>query len=108
MTQTIPVSIRLSLAEFERLEAIAARKKVTVRQLLQAHIRAGLNPSRIVRPIRKGQDRTYTAADIDRWVELAEAGLTNNQIAETAGVSKSLVSRYLIERGIRRHHRRTP
>ena len=99
---SIPVTIRVSADELARLEYIAARKGVTVRQLLQAHVRAGLRPERVLRPSRNKGRRAVTQEEITRWVEWAEAGVTNNEIAERAGVSKSLVSRYLIERGVRR------
>lgn len=105
---SIPVTVRLAPDEFDQLEVIAERRGVTVRQLLQAHVRAGLKPTRVVRTTRpnQGPQRAFTDADIARWVQQAEAGMTNNEIAEQAGVSKSLVSRYLIERGVRRNRTR--
>lgn len=108
--RSIPVSIRLTLTELDQLEVIAQKRGLTVRQLLQAHVRAGLKPTRIVRPVRElktGFTRSVSETDIDQWVALAEAGVRNNDIADQYGVSKSLVSRYLIERGVRRARHRT-
>jgi transcriptional regulator with XRE-family HTH domain len=106
---SVPVSIRLSHTEFDQLEAIAEKRGMTVRQLLQAHVRAGLQP-RVVRPVTATQhparSRGVTEDEVNKWVSWAEAGMTNNEIAARSGVSKSLVSRYLIEKGLRRHSRR--
>jgi hypothetical protein len=105
---SIPITIRISSTEFDQLEVIAMKRGVSVGKLLQAHVRAGLKPTRVIRPTRphQGPPRAITDDDIDEWVREAEAGATNNQIAERAGVSKSLVSRYLIERGVRRNRPR--
>jgi len=104
----VPIVVRFTGAEFNMLEQIAARKGTTIRDLIAGHVRAGLTPERVIRPTGRmlRSRRALTDTEIDGWVAAAEAGLTNNEIAARAGVSKSLVSRYLIERGVRRKSRR--
>lgn len=100
----IPITIKLDWQTLAQLERIAAEKATDVRTLLVSHVRASLDP---VRPLRAGTERTLRSHDIDQWERLARAGVTNQDIARRFGVSKSLVSRYLIERGVRRNRRRT-
>lgn len=98
----IPITIKLDSHTLTQLERIAAEKQTDVRLLIARHLRASLEP---VRPVRAGTDRAVGSHDVDEWERLARSGVTNNEIAARFGVSKSLVSRYLLERGVRRKRR---
>lgn len=100
----IPVTITLTSSAFNALEQIAHAKGVTMRQLIEGHIAASLDPDPYARTIT-ATGRPLKRTDVDAWVEAARMGVTNTAIAERYGVSKSLVSRYLRERGI---HRQRP
>ncbi|WP_345801021.1 hypothetical protein AAIB33_16380 [Microbacterium sp. AZCO] len=98
----IPIVIHVDRATLAQLERIAERRGSTPRDVIVSHLRASLDPTR---PIRVNTTRSTTTHDVDEWERLARAGVTNNAIADRFGVSKSLVSRYLLERGVRRKRR---
>jgi predicted transcriptional regulator len=102
----IPVTIHLDAATFAKLERIAKRRDTNMRQLIVRHLAAGLGGDEIIRSAR-GRQRAITSATVDEWEQAARLGVTNGVIAERYGVSKSLVSRELIARGIRRKARHT-
>lgn len=97
----IPVMLHLDRKLFEALEHIAEAKKTTVRDLITGHLRAGLDPERHSRVITS-RGRPVNSEVVSQWVAAAQMGVTNEVIAERWGVSRQIVSRCLIERGIRR------
>lgn len=101
----IPVTIHLDGPTFDRLEQIAAGKGTTMRDLIVGHLRASLDPEPHSRVLTR-HGRPVKSVDIEAWVEAARMGVTNEAIAERWGVSRQLVSRCLIDRGIRRQRPR--
>lgn len=104
MANRIPITIKLEADAFDKLERIAEAKNATMRELIewQLHVALGVDHHRRT-IVRNG--RPMRRRDVDAWAEAATAGVTNRTIAERWGVSESLVSRYLRERGI---HRQRP
>lgn len=100
----IPVTIHLDARTFGRLEKIAEHKGVTMRALIAHHLTSSLHPEPMTSTVLRN-GKPMRMHDIDAWVEAARMGVTNQVIAHRYGVSKSLVSRYLRERGI---HRQKP
>lgn len=98
----IPVLVYLDGETFRALEGRAKRERTHVRTLivLGAQHQAGTT----VVPRQNGAThRRITAAVVDEWVRLVTVeGVTNGEIARRYEVSDALVSRRLVERGIRR------
>lgn len=98
----IPVMVHLDRETFLALEGRAKREGTTIRAILTFAARrqagtvaapAGTSPKR----------RRVSATIVDEWVMLVlNEGIANGEIARRYGVSDALVSRRLIERGIRR------
>ena len=104
MTAGIPVMIHLDRETFLALERIGAKTDLTISQLVTG---AASRLAGLVTPTTQGtRYRTVAPETVDQWVVDARAGVSNNAIAERYGVSKSLVSSRLRERGIRRHRKR--
>lgn len=100
----IPVTIHVDAATFNALELAAAKRGVNVRDMIAAHLRRSLFGEHVPTTHTRlsGAYRSQNSNAIDQWEQAARAGVTNNAIAERWGVSKSLVSKRLRERGIHR------
>lgn len=105
----IPVTVYLDRDTFNELERISNKKGTPMRDLIARHMRRVAVG--VVAPSQYGSGpaRGATPDQVDAWVRAAAMGVTNNAIAEQWGVSKSLVSLRMRERGVRRHiNPRTP
>ena len=107
MSARIPLTIRLDGSTFTALERIAEAKGTDVRTLVASHLTASLNPEPY-RSVRTRSGKPVSTGDVDAWVQAARMGVTNEAIAERYGVTRQLVSRCLIDRGIRRQRPRPP
>jgi predicted metal-dependent phosphotriesterase family hydrolase len=97
----IPVTIHLDGLTFNTLEKVAVARGVSMRELIVSHLQAGIAPEPHSR-VLTSKGAPVKHADVQAWVEAARMGVTNEVIAERWGVSRQLVSRCLIDRGIRR------
>lgn len=101
----IPVNLTLDRDTFLRLETIANRRGMSMRELIVEHLRTSLHPephSRVV----TNRGTPVSRDDIDAWITAAGMGVTNRNIAARYGVSEQLVSRVLNAHGIYRQRRR--
>lgn len=103
----IPITVHLDRPTFTALEVAAGRRGTTVRDLIAAHLRRSLWGEHVptTHTRESGAVRGVNSAAVDQWEQAARMGVTNSAIAERWGVSKSLVSVRLRERGI---HRQRP
>lgn len=99
----IPVTVYLDRETFNELERISNQKGTPMRDLIARHMRRTVVGVVAPSSYGSGPSKGTTPDQVDAWVRAAAMGVTNNAIAEAWGVSKSLVSLRLRERGVRRH-----
>ena len=100
----IPVTVYLDRATFNELERMSNTAGVPMRVVIARHLKR--ITVGVVVPSRHGGARGVSPEVVDQWVEAVRLNVTNTQIAAQWGVSKSLVSRRLRERGILRQRPR--
>lgn len=85
MSARVPLKVYLDGDTFIRLERVASRRGVLMRDLVERAIVAGLAPGTVSGPTDRG--RRTTAAERERIVAMHEAGCTPATIARTVGLS---------------------
>lgn len=96
----IPVTINLPPATFNRLEALATRRGVTIRQLITTALEPK-DPARIVGNIRSPRLNGYRHLTDDEWAQILQlraAGWTVPRLAVRFQCSSSTIYKRLQKR----------
>jgi hypothetical protein len=98
----IPVKTHLDGETFKTLERIAKQQGTTVGELLAWGGRR-IAGTATMPQAKRARRREFDESVVSEWVVAANMGVSNAVIAERYGVSQQLVSKRLLERGVRRH-----
>ena len=93
----VPVVLQLRGEVFLALERIAARKGITMRQLIEQHLERGLAPAAVKARPKPGRQRAHvmlTTAQVDELLRLSREGWSLKQLAARYGCSRQTIDNW--------------